>query len=237
MGIFSDVKALSDVQKIKTGRTVMLSISQITNLIINLSDAKRNLQSDQFNLVYDLYKQMRKCKTKMAMDQDGYLDTAIKIIKEFDKIAPYEKYSGGNEIEFSFMMQDIRNENISNSSIQEELKSMVDRSGNCDDEYIKYLMENGYGITYDSAKEFYGILFVYAKYGKEEALRKFDLLVKEWIAEYDGSNMQQSAMHIGWFCGALFPNGIVSKEESDKLSAKYTEMSTNRLLEVFSKKG
>lgn len=33
----------------------------------------------------------------------------IKIIKKFDAIAPYEKYSGGNEIEFSFMMDDIRN--------------------------------------------------------------------------------------------------------------------------------
>jgi hypothetical protein len=236
MGIFSDVKALSDVQKIKDGRTVMLSISQITNLIINLPDAKRHLQSDQFNLVYDLYKQMRKCKTKMPLDQDGYLDTATKIIKEFDKIAPYEKYSGGNEIEFSFMMQDIRKENNSDISVQEEFRNMVDRSGNCDDEYIKYLMEAGFGITYDSAKEFYGILLIYAKYGKEEALRKFDLLVKEWIAEIDENNQMQAISEVPFFCGALLPNGVVTKEESDKLSAKYSEMSTNRMIEVLSKK-
>ena len=42
---------------------------------------------------------------------DLYLDTAVKIIKQFDEIAPYEKYSGGNEIEFSFLMAEIRGKN------------------------------------------------------------------------------------------------------------------------------
>ena len=39
------------------------------------------------------------------------LDTAVKIIKSFDEIAPYEKYSGGSEIEFSFLMEDIYGKN------------------------------------------------------------------------------------------------------------------------------
>lgn len=88
-----------------------LSISQVTSLIINLPDAQKNLSKEEYNRVYSLFSQMEKCTTKMLMNMDLYLDTVVKIIKKFDKIAPYEKYSGGNEIEFSFLMADIRGEN------------------------------------------------------------------------------------------------------------------------------
>lgn len=111
MGILSDIKAMTDVQRIKSGGTAMLSISQIVSLIINLPDAKKKLSPFEFERVYSLYKEMRKCKTKLPTDFEAYISTAIKIIKEFDKIAPYEKYSGGNELEFSFMMADIRGKN------------------------------------------------------------------------------------------------------------------------------
>lgn len=111
MGIISDIKAMTDVQRIKNGGTAMLSISQIVNLIINLPDARKKLSPVEFERVYSLYKEMRKCKTKLPTDIEAYISTTIKIIKEFDKIAPYEKYSGGNELEFSFMMADIRGKN------------------------------------------------------------------------------------------------------------------------------
>lgn len=133
MGIFADMKAIADVQKIKRGNgTANLSIAQITGLLINLPDAEKNLPKKEFNQVYDLFKKMRKCKTKMSMDSHGYLDTAIKIIKEFDKIAPYELYSGGNQIEFSFMMSDIRGKNYEKirelrkliATMEEKLKDM-----------------------------------------------------------------------------------------------------------------
>lgn len=111
MGLFADIKAVGAVQKIKNGATALLTISQITGLLINLPDAEKNLSKEEFNRIYALFKEMRKCNTKMQMNIDLYLDTAVKIIKEFDKIAPYEKYSGGNEIEFSFLMADIRGKN------------------------------------------------------------------------------------------------------------------------------
>lgn len=107
-GVFSDAKAIANIQRIKNGGIANLSISQITTLVINLPDAKKNLTAKEFDQVYALYKEMRKCKTQNPVDMNGYCATAIKIIKEFDKIAPYEKYSGGNETEFSFMMADIR---------------------------------------------------------------------------------------------------------------------------------
>lgn len=111
MGIISGIQAISGVQKIKNGGMAKLSISQVTSLIINLPDAQKNLSKEEYNGVYSLFRQMEKCTTKMPMNMDLYLDTAVKIIKQFDEIAPYEKYSGGNEIEFSFLMAEIRGKN------------------------------------------------------------------------------------------------------------------------------
>ena len=107
----SDIKAMGDVQKIKNGGIANLSTAQIVNLIINLPDARAKLSEEEYSQIHELYKEMRKCTTKIPMDMNFYCDTAVKIILEFDKIAPYEKYSGGNEIEFSFMMADIYGKN------------------------------------------------------------------------------------------------------------------------------
>lgn len=109
MGLISGLQAMSAAQRIKQGGIAKISIAQIANLIINLPDAQRNLPPEKFREVYYLFREFQKCKTKTPHDINAYLDDAIKIIKRFDAIAPYEKYSGGNEIEFSFMMDDIRN--------------------------------------------------------------------------------------------------------------------------------
>lgn len=107
MGFFSDLKAAVSVQKIKTGGTAKLSISQITCLIVNMSDAKRNLEATQFEEVYSLYCKLRKCKTKITLDINGYYDISAKIVVLFNKIAPYEKFSGMNEIEAKFLLTEI----------------------------------------------------------------------------------------------------------------------------------
>ena len=109
MGIIADFKAMKDVSKIKKGGIAKLSISQITGLIINLPDARKNLSPSKFNEVYFLFRQLRTCNTKTQMDIDGYLKQTIEIIRKFDAIAPYQKYSGGNEVEFSLLMDDLRN--------------------------------------------------------------------------------------------------------------------------------
>lgn len=107
MGIFSDLRALTDVQRIKSGGTAKLSISQIVNLNINLPDAKEKLSEDEFAQIYALYNKMRKCTTKIPMDADAYFNAAFKIVEEFDKIAPYEDYCGGNAFEISFMFSGV----------------------------------------------------------------------------------------------------------------------------------
>lgn len=41
MGLFSDIKAAKDVQKLKQGGQANLSISQVVNLITNMPDAQK----------------------------------------------------------------------------------------------------------------------------------------------------------------------------------------------------
>lgn len=108
MGIFSDLKALADVQRIKQGGVAKLSISQITNLIVNLPDAQKHTSENQFQQIHELYKRLRRCRTRLVTNFEGYLETAAKIIALFDRIAPYEQYSGGDPIETAFLMSEVR---------------------------------------------------------------------------------------------------------------------------------
>ena len=110
MGIISGIQAMKAAQTIAHGGVAKLSIAQIPNLIINLQDAQRNLPPDQFRAIWNLFREHQRCKTKQPHNYKCYVDTAIRIIKKFDVIAPYEKYSGGNELEYAYMMEEIRNE-------------------------------------------------------------------------------------------------------------------------------
>ena len=108
MGIFANIKAMTDVQKIKSGGTAFFTISSITYLIINLPDAQKSLDRTTYDCVFELYKQFNKCKTKMKLDYYGYLATAVDILKEFDKIAPCESYLGMEHFEAMMLMQEVR---------------------------------------------------------------------------------------------------------------------------------
>lgn len=69
MGLFSDLKAMNDLQQIKHGGVGKLSLSQITCFIVNMPDAKKNLSAKEYDSIYGLYKKLRKCTTK---DGNGY---------------------------------------------------------------------------------------------------------------------------------------------------------------------
>ncbi len=201
MGIFSDIKAVGAVQKIAAGGKAKLSISQITNLLINLPDAQKNLSESDFSEVYSLYQELRKCNTKMDMDKQEYYNTVISIIKRFDAIAPYEKYSGGNETEFSFMMDEIRNteepkkpENTAFDSDvrdllnQDDIQSQVDI---CEEEYKKAmkLLDNPTKKNVHKAYDIMGNLA--ARFDYVPAIM--------WMGDFQESalkNLQQAAF---WF--------------------------------------
>lgn len=225
MSIFSDFQAISELKKLKKGKVASLSMSQIVCVITNMTDAKRNLSSEQYRDVYALFQEYRKCNTKLSITMDDYLDIAIKIIKSFDRVAPYEKYSGGNELEFSFMMQDIRSE-LNQHNIQEELFSLVDMFGSSNDDYINYMVENGKGLTKENAKAFVGILITSERYGKEEALRRFKLYIDHLISaagDRFGLNMNLR-WTVSFLCGALAANEILTNAESDSLSEHYANI-------------
>lgn len=211
MGLLADFKAVKDVQRIKAGGTAKLSIAQITNLIVNLPDAEKNLPAQEFKSIYALYGELRKCTTKMEMDMNGYLGTVVDIIKRFDVIAPYEKYSGGNELELSFLMNEIRKlpDDDPNALSEEDKK------------YYNYVIEQSSGlINQEDACELMSVINSFDRFGKQTALRKFDELAQKIVKRND---MVSAVSKIGFLAGALVPNGILSKEESDALSKSYIE--------------
>ena len=52
MGLFSDLKAMNDLQQIKHGGVGKLSLSQITCFIVNMPDAKKNLSAKEYDAIY-----------------------------------------------------------------------------------------------------------------------------------------------------------------------------------------
>ena len=65
MGLFSDLKAMNDLQQIKHGGVGKLSLSQITCFIVNMSDAKKNLSAKEYDAIYGLQ------KAAEVYDKDG----------------------------------------------------------------------------------------------------------------------------------------------------------------------
>lgn len=220
MGLFSDLKAMNDLQRIKHGGVGKLSLSQITCFIVNMLDAKKNLSAKEYDSIYGLYKKLRKCTTKMAMDMKGYTDTAVEIIKMFDKIAPYEKYSGANEIEISFMMNEIRSE--AEESIPAEM--IFDDE---DKKYMKYLMDGSSGILdRQGAEKLLMILKCNYEYGKIKALELLDRMALKMI-EAEGLNAL--AFKLPFMTETLVKNGVISKEEAITLNNKYNDLCMRKM--------
>lgn len=214
MGIISDFKAMKDVNRIKKGGTAKLSISQITGLIINLPDAQRNLSPKEFNEVYNLFRNLRTCKTKIQMDVDGYLQQAIEIVKRFDAIAPYQKYSGGNELEFSFLVDDLRRKESTINVLNDVYYNDEEV-----EEYARYLMKEAtFSIEYEDALEFSQLLHRYTVVGKEETMEKFFEFNKRFFEKFGDISPIAITMS-SYFMGALNANGIISDEELDEMSA------------------
>jgi len=222
MGIFSDIKAIKDVQKIKDGKsTANLSISQITGLITNMTDARNNLSVEEFKEVYDLFNKLRGCNTKMKMNLEGYLETCMDIIKKFDAIAPYEKYSGGNEMEFSFLMNDIRKSSVSNiENTQTFSKEELD--------YINTMVSGSNGMIDESdAKDLMKVLKLYAISGKEKVLEEFEVVAKKII---NRSGAIMSISKISFLLGVLNSNGVIDVNEMNRLSEKYQNECLNLMM-------
>lgn len=208
MGLFSGIRAIRTMAKIKSGGKGALSLADISMLIISLQDARRNLLKDEFKAVELLFQCLQKCHSKMELDLAAYYEQAAVIIGLFNQIAPYEKYSGMEKTEALFFMNDIRpileelnpkseallnsiiatNPELSKYLLSKEadpefmLLDLVNRHRTADDDdYINYLMQNCHFLKKEHATAFYGILIVNHLYGKEKALNIMDKLFMKWI--------------------------------------------------------
>lgn len=105
--MFDTTKSLKAVRVIKDGGRADLSRSQIVNLIVNMMDAMKKLQREDFKAVEAVYDYYRKFKTKENMDFDRYCEICKEIITDLDKAAPYEIYCGDVDVE-RFILHEIR---------------------------------------------------------------------------------------------------------------------------------
>ena len=108
MGLISGACALVQIARIRKGKLGKLSISQITQMIVNMPDARKNLDNATFEKVCDIYKQLRKCKVKRNITPSEYISVATCIVRLFHSQAPYEKFSGADPAETASMLEEIR---------------------------------------------------------------------------------------------------------------------------------
>lgn len=211
MGFISDIIAISSIQKIKRGGVAKLSISQITGLLINLQEAGAKLSQEQSRQVYALFKKLRSCNTKMRMDLDGYMQQATEIIMRFDAIAPYEKYSGGNEIEYSFLMDDLR----------KQRREGYDKLCREQEDYAKEILQNtGLPIEPEDAKILSGVIMTNSLFGKDVALKYFDKLVARMTKKYDSLNL---SWIFSYFIAILLRNDVITQEEHDEMQVNIAD--------------
>ena len=218
MGLFDGIKGMKEVNKIRNGGKGNLSIAQITNLIINLPDAKNKLSNDEYNQVYSLFNDLQKCNTKMEMGKEEYYNTAVDIIRKFDKIAPYEKYSGGNELEFSFLMDKIHNNDKENAN---KVKKIIDDTILPEElEYANVVADSSNGIvSREDSKEFIKVIHIYSVSGKEDSINKF----KEMAQMLIDNNKIKAISQISYLLGVMNANKIISQSEMDILSKEYQD--------------
>lgn len=224
MMLFDAFKGMIEVRKIKKGKKGKLSISQITILITNMADAKKNLSEEEYNKVYGLFWELIKCNTKYEMDQNKYCEMAKDIIERFNKIAPYQKYSGGNELEFSFLVDDI--------SQDDQWNVKNDKLSDSDKMYIDYIVANAKGLVDEyAAKEYLKVLHGYLDYGKSCALDNFKFVANKIVYSYTGKDdiILFASLSLSFLIGALKANNIIDLDEMNTLNNKYSD----RILELY----
>lgn len=91
---------MNKIEKLKQGISVKISDSEIVSIIINLSDAKKNLDQLSYIDLYSVYKNFSKETIKVEYDFESYKTRCKEIIESFEIVAPYEAYNGEESIDF-----------------------------------------------------------------------------------------------------------------------------------------
>ena len=218
MGFLADLKAISNVQKIKMGGSEKLSVSQITGLIVNMMDARTNLPPQEFYKIAALFDQLRKDKTKKTMNYSAYLRAASDVIMRFDSIAPYEKYCGGDSSECFALLEAIR---------KDEKKSSDVKTGEAEKQYALQLVEQSNGvITIDDAIKFVQILAMKQGYSTDVIIDAFDDFTGVIVNQYGEIS---SVAKVSFFLGVLNANGIINDIEMEEMRESFVKAIMSRL--------
>ncbi|MBE6806821.1 MAG: hypothetical protein E7527_02230 [Ruminococcaceae bacterium] len=219
MGIFADLRAIANVQKIRNGSTAKLSISQITNLLVNMMDARNNLSVQQYREVCILFERLRKDKKKIKVDYREYLRIALGIIMEFDLIAPYELFCGGDSEEFSLLLNAVRQETRPSADFE---LSMEEK------QYAKELVKKSNGIiTEEESIGFVKILLLQARFDKEKIIDAFDDFSYDIVNKCGEIS---SIAKVSFFIGALNANGIISESEMHEMNDSFNKVIMETLM-------
>ena len=100
MGILGGVKTVYAIERLKTGKSQKeaMSISDVVDTVVNLSDAQAVLPREQYLAVMDVYNNLKRIKEKKPLTLDDYIDATTLITFMFDHVAPYELFCGSPEI-------------------------------------------------------------------------------------------------------------------------------------------
>lgn len=217
----ADLYAMKKVMNIQSGMTEALSPAQITDLLVSIPDAKRNLTEWQFGKTYNLYCKLRNCRYAIRLDSKAYMEISNSIIKMFDENAPYERYCRNFDEKFLSKASGIRISENPGYEIDYNEKSLQ-YSG-----YAEYLVATqSVNLRRGSAYEFANILKTNDLFGKEIALYQFDILERKLFnMGYDSIAQRE----IAFMLNLLKNNGVITNEEEmgllSRLYAKSDELS------------
>ncbi len=233
MGLFGN-RIMRNVRKIYNGGTAKLSVADISNVIINLFDAKRNLTPEQFSGVHVMYKKCQEKTEMRLLDKDAYLETALNLILEFDKAAPYEYYSGGQTQQWASALNTLREEEQAKRKNNYQFLLICLYEEECTDKhrgYVSYLRKSCPTLTLPQAKAFMGILILNDIKGTDYSLKAFDKLINCWISNLSADELQSMVLSVPFCCGTLSSNRVISQAQSDSLSKQYCDSITNAIIE------
>lgn len=112
MSFFTEFQVIRAVEKLKEGIDQSLSKSQIVNLLVNMREAKRKLDPNEFAVVNTLFLSYNDEKEKKTMNALAYIRVISEMISSFDKIAPFEKYSGMSELKRRTLIEEVKNSEV-----------------------------------------------------------------------------------------------------------------------------
>lgn len=233
MSLFSTgARALKAVRKIKAGGTAKVSYAMVSMLIISLQDAKAKLSPQKYKAVEDLFAQFQKCTILYEVDAVGYVKLCENVIRKFDEIAPYQLYSGNNELETSIYMDELHKRdkshcNVASNPVPREVKKSIQNEDKLVDDLYSILIESyplmaefDSNINRKVTLIFYQIVKIAQTSGKEAALKQFDALA-DALAKKDPF---YALCIVPMLCGVLEPTKVVSHEESNALALKYSHL-------------